>query len=57
MIEEKLSQLKEDYDKVSAEIDKFMQIRLKLLGAIEVLEGMKEESEKVEEEKVREKAK
>ena len=52
MIEEKLSQLKEDYDKVSAEIEKFMQIRLKLLGAIEVLDSMKQE-EKPKEEKTK----
>ena len=51
MIEKKLGQLKEDYDKVSAEIEKFMQIRLKLLGAIEILESMEEKPEDKKEEK------
>ena len=55
MIEGKLSQLKEDYDKVSAEIDKFMQIRLKLLGAIEVLDAMKQEEKPKEEKSKKEK--
>ena len=51
MIEEKLSQLKEDYEKVSVEIEKLMQIRLKLLGAIELLESMEEKPEDKKEEK------
>tara|TARA_R100000963_G_C4535564_1_gene35034 strand:+ start:8 stop:172 length:165 start_codon:yes stop_codon:yes gene_type:complete len=50
MIEEKIGQLKEDYEKVSVEIEKFMQIRLKVLGAIEVLESMKEEPKEVKKE-------
>ena len=49
MIEEKLSQLKEDYEKVSVEIEKLMQIRLKLLGAIEILEQLKEDDKSKEE--------
>ena len=44
MIEEKLSHLKEDLQKVSAELDRLSQLRLKLMGAIEVLEGIEEES-------------
>ena len=54
MIEEKLETLKEDLQKVSVELDRLSQLRLKLMGAIEVLEGMKEEPEEpevVEEEK------
>ena len=54
MIEEKLSHLNEDLQKVSVELDRLSQLRLKLMGAIEVLEGMKEEPEEpevVEEEK------
>ena len=44
MIEEKLSHLKEDLQKVSVELDRLSQLRLKLMGAIEVLEGIEEES-------------
>ena len=51
MIEEKLSQLKEDYEKVSGELEKFSQIRLKILGAIEILESMKKDEEKPKEDK------
>tara|TARA_R100000234_G_scaffold96186_1_gene64471 strand:- start:130 stop:333 length:204 start_codon:yes stop_codon:yes gene_type:complete len=48
MVEEKLGQLKEDLEKVSVELDKLSQLRLKLLGAIEILTAMKEESEEPE---------
>ena len=44
MIEEKLETLKEDLQKVSVELDRLSQLRLKLMGAIEVLEGIEEES-------------
>jgi prefoldin subunit 5 len=53
MIEEKLETLKEDLQKVSTELDRLSQLRLKLMGAIEVLEGIEEE--KKEEVKVKEK--
>ena len=43
MIEEKLGQLEEDLEKVTMELDRLSQLRLKLLGAVEVLTGMKEE--------------
>ena len=45
MIEDKLKQLKEEYGKVSAELERLNQIAFKLAGAIEVLSGMKEEEE------------
>ena len=50
MIEEKLSHLKEDLQKVSVELDRLSQLRLKLMGAIEVLEGIEEESKEKPEE-------
>ena len=40
MIEDKLKQLKEEYDKVVKELERLNQIALKLAGAIEVLSGM-----------------
>ena len=43
MIEEKLKTLKEDLQKVSVELDRLSQLRLKLMGAIEVLEDIKNE--------------
>ena len=43
MIEEKLTQLKEEYGKVTQELERLNQIALKLAGAIEILAGMKEE--------------
>ena len=48
MIEEKLKTLKEDLQKVSVELDRLSQLRLKLMGAIEVLEDMKEKPEEPE---------
>ena len=55
--EEKLESLQEQFKEVlekreelSAEVNKLTTIALKLQGAIEVLEGMKEESETKEEE-------
>ena len=59
MIEDKLSQLKEEYNKVAQELDRLTQISLKLSGAIEVLTGMEEvvEPEIVDEKKKGKKAK
>ena len=51
MIEDKLKQLKEEYDKVIKELERLNQIALKLAGAIEVLSGMEEKPEVVEEKK------
>jgi hypothetical protein len=45
MIEEKLTQLKEEYGKVTQELERLNQIALKLAGAIEVLTGMEEQPE------------
>ena len=45
MIEEKLTQLKEEYGKVTQELERLNQIALKLAGAIEVLSGMEETPE------------
>ena len=42
MIEEKLKQLTEEYNKVAQELDRLTQISLKLAGAIEVLQSMEE---------------
>ena len=44
MIEEKLVSLKEDLDKVVSELERLSQLRLKLMGAIEICEKMQEES-------------
>ena len=49
MISDKLDRLKEDLQKVSIELDKLTQLRLKLLGAIEILEELKEDEESKEE--------
>ena len=48
MIEEKLGQLKEEYDKVIKELERLNQIGLKLSGAIQVLQGMEEKAEEPE---------
>ena len=58
MIEDKLKQLKEEYGKVTQELERLNQIGLKLAGAIEILTSMEEESkpEVVKEDK-KEKAK
>ena len=45
MIEEKLTQLKEEYGKVTQELERLNQIALKLAGAIEVLSGMEKQPE------------
>jgi len=37
MISDKLEALRADYEKVSIELDKLTQLKLKLMGAIEVL--------------------
>ena len=42
MIEEKIKQLTEEYNKVAQELDRLTQISLKLSGAIEVLQSMGE---------------
>jgi hypothetical protein len=42
MIEDKLKQLNEEYQKVVQELERLNQIALKLAGAIEVLQGMQE---------------
>ena len=46
MIEEKLEALKKDFDKVSTELDRLSQLRLKLIGAIEILESFEKEEVK-----------
>ena len=46
MIEEKLTALREDFDKVSTELDRLSQLRLKLIGAIEILESFEKEEVK-----------
>ena len=45
MIADKLTQLKEEYGKVTQELERLNQIALKLAGAIEVLSGMEEAPE------------
>tara|TARA_R100000306_G_C4258564_1_gene84109 strand:+ start:59 stop:232 length:174 start_codon:yes stop_codon:yes gene_type:complete len=57
MIEEKLAHLKEDLQKVSLELDRLSQLRLKLMGAIEVLESLEEKEEVTEPEVIKEKKK
>ena len=52
MIEEKLGQLKEDLEKVSAELERLSQLRLKLMGAVEILTSMDEESKEDKSKKV-----
>ena len=49
-MQERLDKLNEDLAKVSSQLENLMQLRFKLLGAIEVLEAMKSESdeEKIE---------
>ena len=43
MIDDKLKQLNEEFQKVGSELDRLSQISLKLSGAIEILTSMKEE--------------
>jgi prefoldin subunit 5 len=57
MIEEKLKALKDDLEKVSLELDRLSQLRLKLMGAIEVLESLEEKEEVAEPEVIKEKKK
>jgi hypothetical protein len=45
MISDKLKKLREDFEKVSSELEKLTQLKLKLMGAIEVLVQMEEECE------------
>ena len=45
MIADKLTQLKEEYGKVTQELERLNQIALKLAGAIEVLSGMEKQPE------------
>ena len=45
MISDKLKSLRCDFEKVSAELEKLTQLKLKLMGAIEVLVQMEEECE------------
>ena len=45
MIDDKLKQLKEEYGKVSQELERLNQIAFKLAGAIEVLSSMEEKPE------------
>ena len=47
-MQEKLDSLNEDLAKVSSQLEHLMQLRFKLLGAIEVLEAMKSESVEAE---------
>jgi hypothetical protein len=48
VIEDKLKQLREEYEKVVKEVERLSQIGLKLAGAIEVLTGMEEKVEEPE---------
>tara|TARA_R100000808_G_C2113251_1_gene126689 strand:+ start:477 stop:662 length:186 start_codon:yes stop_codon:yes gene_type:complete len=48
MIEDKLTQLKEEYGKVTQELERLNQIALKLSGAIEILASMQTEESKPE---------
>lgn len=43
MIDEKLKALSEDLTKVSDELEKLTKLKLKIVGAIEILTQMKEE--------------
>jgi hypothetical protein len=45
MISDKLEKLREDFEKVSMELEKLTQLKLKLMGAIEVLAQVEEECE------------
>ena len=45
MVSEKLEKLREDFEKVSVELEKLTQLKLKLMGAIEVLVQVEEECE------------
>ena len=49
MISDKINTLKEDFQNVSVELDRLTQLRLKLLGAIEILEQLKEDDKSKEE--------
>ena len=49
MISDKINTLKEDLQNVSVELDRLTQLRLKLLGAIEILEQLKEDDKSKEE--------
>ena len=49
-MQEKITKLKSDLQQVSIKLEEFTQLKFKLLGAIEILESLDEESveEKVE---------
>ena len=49
-MEEKIAKLKSDLQQVTIKLEEFTQLKFKLLGAIEILESLDEESveEKVE---------
>jgi len=49
-MEEKITKLKSDLQQVNIKLEEFTQLKFKLLGAIEILESLDEESveEKVE---------
>lgn len=49
-MEEKITKLKSDLQQVTIKLEEFTQLKFKLLGAIEILESLDEESveEKVE---------
>tara|TARA_Y100000356_G_scaffold112036_1_gene99484 strand:- start:765 stop:923 length:159 start_codon:yes stop_codon:yes gene_type:complete len=49
-MEEKIAKLKSDLQQVNIKLEEFTQLKFKLLGAIEILESLDEESveEKVE---------
>jgi len=52
VIEDKLQQLTDDYEKVISELERLNKIALKLAGAIEILQDMKENpKEKIKEDK------
>ncbi len=52
MIEDKLEKLTNDYEKVISELERLNKIALKLAGAIEILQDMKNNPEKeIEEDK------
>jgi len=48
IVEDKKSALTEDLEKVTAELDKLSQLRLKILGALEILDSLEESEDKEE---------
>ena len=43
-MKEKLENLKSDLNKVSGQVEQLIQLKFKLIGAIEILESLEEES-------------